>query len=140
MKPGPATSARSTRVPVKSMRSQMTSAILRGGIRNAFAETIAALVAKSPNEGSAGVSMEKAGAGTAGSASSATPRPIAAMMISLICACISCMELVIVFVVPFFGNEQHGHLIDLRLPADLHAGEIVKHAAILAQGVAELLE
>ena len=61
MKPGPAISARSNRLPVRSSAPTTASAIWRGALRKARAPAIARLEATSPFFTSAGISTIKAG-------------------------------------------------------------------------------
>ena len=67
MKPGPAISQRSKKVADRSRLSQTASAILRGALLKARADTMAALEAKSPWEVSAGISMVNGGTSPWGS-------------------------------------------------------------------------
>ena len=80
MNPGPAVSNFSHIVPSRSRCDVIACAILKGGIRKAFAPAIAAFVAKSPCDLSAGVSIIKSG----NSACGRLPSEIAFSMAELI--------------------------------------------------------
>ena len=58
----------------------MASAILRGANLNAFADTIATLVAQSPWERSAGTSIVKSGIGSLGSCPAVIAFPMASII------------------------------------------------------------
>jgi hypothetical protein len=115
----------------------MISAILRGAAWNALAETIATLEAKSPCDGSAGVSMTNAGIGSAANAPSATARPSAAIIISLIWVLISFMGLVMISIHPLLKlilrNEFHYYCVGLRSAADYQLGDIFHSSALLVK-------
>ena len=128
MNPGPAVSKRSNIVPSRSRFDVIACAILKGGIRNAFAPAIAAFVAKSPWLLSAGVSMMNGAASACGSSPFAIAFSIAFSIAFLSCCTASAyvsISIYLIFKLFFFFNRNfklvfaHKVIVEIKRVTDL---------------------
>jgi hypothetical protein len=128
MNPGPAVSKRSNIVPSRSRFDVIACAILKGGIRNAFAPAIAAFVAKSPWLLSAGVSMINGAASACGS----SPFDIAfsiAFSIAFFSCCTASAYVSISIYLIFKLVFAHKVIVEIKRVTDL------KRSAVFGEGV-----